>query len=375
MKKRGISPLIATVLIIGFTIVLAAVVIQWGGSIVEKLKQDSDLKLQKQMIASELKFDVKEADVFGNKTRVVIDNSGSRKIDGFKIRIFGNKGSKIIDTNLGLNSFEAKSFDVGFDKDKVGNVEKIETFPIINIDGDNVTFSEISSSVSSEDESLISGVNIKNSLFKENLILYYNFDEGAGNTLNDLSDNKYIGNINGANWVEGKSDKALNFDGSTNYVYIPSFNINYKPAKMTFAFWIKDDPTFPGQTFITDGTQLITGYIWIRKNTGGIGFQYGTGTTRPEVLLLNYFPVLAPPVWKYVTIVADYDTDILTVYKNGVLFSTQNMLNAIPPHSNSLYIGSFPGSSSKLKGAIGEIIIWDRALTPEEVQDAYNSYN
>ena len=43
MKKRGISPLIATVLIIGFTIVLAAVVIQWGGFLVNKLKQDSEL--------------------------------------------------------------------------------------------------------------------------------------------------------------------------------------------------------------------------------------------------------------------------------------------------------------------------------------------
>ena len=43
MKKRGISPLIATVLIIGFTIVLAAAIFQWGGSLVNKLKQDSEL--------------------------------------------------------------------------------------------------------------------------------------------------------------------------------------------------------------------------------------------------------------------------------------------------------------------------------------------
>ncbi|MBU0930191.1 MAG: hypothetical protein KJ623_03920 [Nanoarchaeota archaeon] len=37
--KKGVSPLIATVLIIGFTIVLAAVVMQWGGSFVRDLTE------------------------------------------------------------------------------------------------------------------------------------------------------------------------------------------------------------------------------------------------------------------------------------------------------------------------------------------------
>ena len=32
MSKRGISPLIATVLIVGFTIALAAMIITWGGN-------------------------------------------------------------------------------------------------------------------------------------------------------------------------------------------------------------------------------------------------------------------------------------------------------------------------------------------------------
>ena len=39
--KRGISPLIATVLIIGFTIVLAAVVIRWGGDFLTGTTEES----------------------------------------------------------------------------------------------------------------------------------------------------------------------------------------------------------------------------------------------------------------------------------------------------------------------------------------------
>ena len=38
MDKRGISPLIATVLIIGFTVALAAVIITWGGRFILRLQ-------------------------------------------------------------------------------------------------------------------------------------------------------------------------------------------------------------------------------------------------------------------------------------------------------------------------------------------------
>ncbi|MDD5133601.1 MAG: type IV pilin [Candidatus Nanoarchaeia archaeon] len=48
MNKKAISPLIATVLIIGFTIVLAAVVLQWAGGFVKNLtaEQEKTVNLQ-----------------------------------------------------------------------------------------------------------------------------------------------------------------------------------------------------------------------------------------------------------------------------------------------------------------------------------------
>ncbi len=42
MDKRGISELIATVLIIGFTVALAAVIIIWGGRFVSETQGDVD---------------------------------------------------------------------------------------------------------------------------------------------------------------------------------------------------------------------------------------------------------------------------------------------------------------------------------------------
>jgi len=46
------------------------------------------------------------------------------------------------------------------------------------------------------------------------------FDEGSGNKAKDSSGNGNDGTINGAKWVDGriKRNKALEFDGSSNYV-------------------------------------------------------------------------------------------------------------------------------------------------------------
>lgn len=56
-SKKGVSPLIATVLIIGFTIVLAAVVMQWGGSFVRTLTEQTASSADVQIRCMEIDFD------------------------------------------------------------------------------------------------------------------------------------------------------------------------------------------------------------------------------------------------------------------------------------------------------------------------------
>ncbi|MBU4077264.1 MAG: LamG domain-containing protein, partial [Euryarchaeota archaeon] len=58
-------------------------------------------------------------------------------------------------------------------------------------------------------------------VIKNSLIGYWNFDEGSGEIAHDLSGYNNNGTIYGALWVDGKSGKALSFDGINNYVEIP----------------------------------------------------------------------------------------------------------------------------------------------------------
>ncbi len=57
-NKKAVSPLIATVLIIGFTVALAAVVITWGSRFVQQTQEEVDITSQIGLACSKLDFRV-----------------------------------------------------------------------------------------------------------------------------------------------------------------------------------------------------------------------------------------------------------------------------------------------------------------------------
>ncbi|MBS3159497.1 hypothetical protein J4436_01800 [Candidatus Woesearchaeota archaeon] len=164
-NKKGISPLIATVLVIGFTIVLGALVFKWGGDLFKKTTEEtgksSDLKMTCTQGLSML--EVKLEDIKDGTTSakaLVIDNKNNIKIQGFKFRAYFPDGtsstvtlakrqisgmgySTIIPTELDKRSIDA----YGISSDLViikgtapaiapADFAKIGILPILDVDGD-----------------------------------------------------------------------------------------------------------------------------------------------------------------------------------------------------------------------------------------------
>ena len=88
MSKKGLSELITTVLIIGFTIVLAAVVMTWGGNFVRTLTEQQAETTTTATSCLQMKFDIVSATVAtitSTSTPVTfkVTNNGDKTIDGF----------------------------------------------------------------------------------------------------------------------------------------------------------------------------------------------------------------------------------------------------------------------------------------------------
>ncbi len=151
-NKRGISPLIATVLIIGFTIVLAALVITWG----TKLFQDTVSQTQTTSrfslaCTAGLRLDVvnKVKDTATNPTHVNLtlrNNNQEAIIEGFRVVV--NMGAVSKEGNItnttagGINLVfpVPKAYRVvNSDGTSIAGITSIDLYPIFTIEGQTRT--------------------------------------------------------------------------------------------------------------------------------------------------------------------------------------------------------------------------------------------
>ena len=127
INKKGISPLIVTVLLIGFTIVLAALVIRWGSELFS-----SQIKTQtcdnEATISCTSNVDVKITNAIYDEDVVVAPNpvpvntknlhlalvsNGKQKVDNFIVRVHKNNGEVVAINNIGgpLDQFATANID------------------------------------------------------------------------------------------------------------------------------------------------------------------------------------------------------------------------------------------------------------------------
>jgi|SRR3989344_9455861 len=85
MDKRGISPLIATVLIIGFTIVIAAIVITFGTNLVKTTTESTAKQAAFGALCTGVEFNIKTMLQVDGSIKVTVQNENAKKLAGIVI--------------------------------------------------------------------------------------------------------------------------------------------------------------------------------------------------------------------------------------------------------------------------------------------------
>ncbi len=143
INKKGISPLIATVLLIGFTVALAAFVITWGGEFVQNTVQDTEERSNRATkCVNDLNFEIEKVTCGAGKT-IVIDNRGNIDIKNIAFRFFdttgANTGSEFFSA-ANINKYEVKTLTLT--NVVPVSTNKVEALATIVIDGLDVVCSE-----------------------------------------------------------------------------------------------------------------------------------------------------------------------------------------------------------------------------------------
>ncbi|MEK6864104.1 MAG: archaellin/type IV pilin N-terminal domain-containing protein [Nanoarchaeota archaeon] len=138
MLRKGISPLIATVLIIGFTVALAAIIMTWGTTFSKGMQKSTEATTEEQMsCAQDVVFDLSSACVVdADSIKLTLKNDGSKDIINMSIRFYvdGNnvQAANVPGANLPLMAYGIKTVQL----DGITNaatVTLVEGIPVIKV--------------------------------------------------------------------------------------------------------------------------------------------------------------------------------------------------------------------------------------------------
>jgi hypothetical protein len=189
------------------------------------------------------------------------------------------------------------------------------------------------------------------------LVAHYSFDEGAGNILYDSSGNRNHGTlVNSPTWVQGIKGGALSFNGSNQYVTIPSISIT---NNITVSCWFV---SFNNNQFGFLVSKSPVNSNWELFFEGG-ALKWRGASYPPEIYII-------PPIvnkWHH-AVITQIGT-IAQIYIDGILVISAT-IPIIANGNGPILIGTY-GEAYYFNGLIDEVRIYNRALSAQEVQNLY----
>jgi hypothetical protein len=199
----------------------------------------------------------------------------------------------------------------------------------------------------------------------------------------------FNGGLSSSNINAGKYGYGLQFDGNNDHLNCGNSSVFPTGDQLTLEAWINLDqlPTSHGdyESIITKkNTQLPWETYWFEiynETTNSNTIMFGiVNNTGDDIISGSTWSVMnfSEDTWYHVVGILRVGS-IPEIYVNGVNVTNWNYNGAwngtIYPSAGNLYIGSFSNGANdnNFNGTIDEVRIWNRALSPEEINASYNS--
>lgn len=202
----------------------------------------------------------------------------------------------------------------------------------------------------------------------DDVTLLFDFNEDTNPNLYDKSGNKNDGAIIGATWSTGEPRNALEFDGVDDYVLVPNHKSLNITEELTLEAWIK-----PGNMTDIGWYEIISkgsNYVYQLLYNNEI-MKFGMGLRIGDKPYFVEIPYVPDGAWHH--LVGTYKSGDFNIYLDGVLNNSRtNILGSIDVNAEPLTIGNLQKSDNisvcHWHGKIGEIRIYNQALTPDEIK-------
>ncbi len=200
-------------------------------------------------------------------------------------------------------------------------------------------------------------------------ISHWKFDEGSGTTAYDSIGNNH-GTIYGATWTTGQFNSALGFDGVDDYVDMADTVKNYLETSYTVSAWIKTNTASSNKVISAYRHNIDANPVLFQLDHFNEDIRLTVRDNSHNTAQAVYANVLTTSTWYHIAGVRE--ENVLNVYVNGVSgIQGSETLGAINPDNLKIGALQFAGNppSNYFDGTIDDVIIFDRALSAEEIRE------
>jgi len=222
---------------------------------------------------------------------------------------------------------------------------------------------------------LSAGTDYRGLVLADGPVGYWRLGEASGTTAADETGTNSGTYVNGptlgvAGALKGTSSTAASFNGTTQYVDVPSSASLNASSGVSVEAWVK--PTaMPGAgnsgTIAMKASDPPYAY-WLQvTDTDRAKFGVGVGGVNHP---LSAGGVVAPGSWYH--LVGTYDGSVQRLYVNGSLVASQAQSGNVDSVAGDFRIGT-TRVTEFFNGSIDDVAVYNKALTPAQVQAHYEA--
>lgn len=191
---------------------------------------------------------------------------------------------------------------------------------------------------------------------------------GTGSTWADLSGYGYNSTlVSSPTYINNKYGQ-LAFNGSTQYATVPYTSTLWNGQTYTLSLWAKKIGLGDQGTF---GIMISKDINYIAHAYNGKTMASFRNSTGQQILIYGNNPA-SYNEWRHYAFT--YDGTVGVLYENGAATgSTALSGNVVNSSSNPFYIGRFDDGGYHLNGCIAGAMVYNRALSADEVLQNYNA--
>jgi len=140
LSQKGISDLVSNIMIILLVIIIAAIIFSWGYNYFQQYQAQKEFESKNQLACAGVYFAVKEVCYTNSRVEITLENQASENILELIYRL--KSEYDLFDWGVAAKSlgiYEIKKYLIGYVKPANVVPKSIELFPVISVEGRNVT--------------------------------------------------------------------------------------------------------------------------------------------------------------------------------------------------------------------------------------------